>query len=134
MIAAGVCGLILPLSAVTQAHAGERKDPYPMPTSFGPFRFTSPSDEIAMARSAAPAAISDGTEVLTLGRQGYINDGGGHSHPHVMFFMPHTDGAAWGANSPGVPGFSQDVSPRATIFFVAVPKWSDASLALPEKH
>jgi hypothetical protein len=230
MIGAGACGLLLLLSAVTPVSAGGAKGPYPVPASFERFRFASPSEEIAMARSAAPASISNDAEILTLGsqgyetavkgkngfvclvqrswgdpfddpefwnprvrtslclnpaavrsvlpsyleitrwvlsgvskakmierthaamaahaipdplpgsmsymmsKQGYINDGSGHWYPHVMFFMPHTDGAAWGANAPGAPVFSQDVSPQMTIFFVVVSKWSDGSPASPEKH
>ncbi|OOG42524.1 hypothetical protein [Rhodanobacter sp. C05] len=230
MIGAGACSLILLLSAVTRAGAEKTKGPYPTPASFEQFRFTSPSEEIAMARSAAPTSISNDAEILTLGsqgyetavkgkngfvclvqrswgdpfddpefwnpkvrtslclnpaavrsvlpsyleitrwvlsgvpkakmiertnaamaahtipdplpgsmsymmsKQGYINDGSGHWHPHLMFFMPHTDGATWGANSPGAPVFSQDISPQMTIFFVVVSKWSDGSPASPEKH
>jgi hypothetical protein len=230
MIGVGACSLILLLNAATRASAKEMKGPYPTPASFEQFRFASPSEEIAMARSAAPASISNDAEILTLGgngyetavkgkngfvclvqrswgdpfddpefwnpkvrtslclnpaavqsvlpsylemtrwvlsgvskakmiertnaemaahaipdplpgsmsymmsKQGYINDSAGHWHPHVMFFMPHTNGATWGANSPGAPVFSQDVSPQMTIFFVVVSKWSDGSPASPEMH
>ena len=69
-----------------------------------------------------------------MSKQGHINDASGHWHSHVMFFLPHTDGAAWGANVPGAAVYSQDVSPLVTIFFVLVPTWSDGSSALAEKH
>jgi hypothetical protein len=231
MIRVGSCSLILLLGTVAPAEAEETKRSYPTPTSFEQFRFADPSEEIAMARSAAPASISNGAEILTLGKQGYetavkgkngfvcliqrswvnpfddpefwnpkirvsicvnpaaarsvlpdylqrtrwvlsgvskakmaertseaiaahtipdplpgamsymmskqgyIHDNVGHWYSHVMFFVPHTDSAAWGANSPGVPVFSQDVGPQpVTFFFVVVPKWSDGSLVFPEGH
>ena len=231
MIGASACCLILLLNAVMPASAAEAENSYPTPASFGQFRFANPSGEIAMARSAAPASISNDAEILMLGsrgyetavkvrngfvclvqrswvnpfddpefwnpkirvpiclnsaaarsvlpvylerthwmlsgvpkatmdartraamaahaipdqlpgsmsymmsRQGYIHDNAGHWHSQVMFFMPHTDGAAWGANAPGAPVFSQDVGPQPiSFFFVLVPKWSDGSLVFPEKH
>ena len=35
------------------------------------------NQEIALARSAAPESISDGAEVMVLGREGYTNRGEG---------------------------------------------------------
>lgn len=52
-----------------------------------------------------------------------------HWYPHVMFFVPATDGSPWGANLPGSQIFSttSDVEP-VTTYFVVVPKWSDGTL------
>lgn len=230
MIRARASTLILIFGAVALANAEESKSPYPTPKSFEEFRFADRSEEIAMARSAAPPSISNDAEILTLGRQsyetavkgkngfvclvqrswantfdngefwnprirapicfnpaavrsvlpvylertrwalsgvprtemiartsaaisahtipdpqpgsmsymmskqGYINDDSHHWYAHVMFFMPRMDGASWGANSPGVPVFSDDSGPQpVTVFFVVVPKWSDGSLVFPEK-
>lgn len=49
-------------------------------------------------------------------------------YPHVMFYLPATKGAAWGANVRGGPVFSttSDAEP-ITTFFVVVPRWSDGS-------
>jgi hypothetical protein len=229
-IGAGLLGLLLMLGALTPAKA-ETKDSYPQPTSFEQFRIASPSEEIALARTAAPDSISKDAEILTMSSKGYetavkgkntfvclvqrswgspfesaefwnpkirspiclnhaavisvlpeylertrwvlanmskaemmtrtktalemhsirdpqpvsmsymmskqqyVSDAGGHWHPHVMYFLPRTDEAEWGANSPEVPVFSEDRDlPPSTLFFVIVPKWSDGSLAFPEKH
>ncbi len=50
-------------------------------------------------------------------------------YPHVMFYVPATDDAKWGANVRRAPIFSttSDAEP-ITTFFVVVPKWSDGSL------
>jgi hypothetical protein len=75
-----------------------------------------------------------GSMSYMMSKQGYINDDAYHWYSHVMFFMPRTDGASWGANSPGVPMFSDnDDLPPTTTFFVLVPKWSDGSLVSAEK-
>ena len=60
----------------------------------------------------------------------YINDSAHPWHPHVMFFAPRTDDAAWGANLPGSPMVADCTNEVQTcIFMVLVPKWSDGSLA-----
>jgi len=73
MYRTAACNLILLLGASVSvsAGAGETHGPYPTPASFEPFRFASPSEEIAMARRAAPASISKDAEILTLGSHGY---------------------------------------------------------------
>ncbi len=52
-----------------------------------------------------------------------------HWYPHVMFFVPATDGSPWGANVPGAPLYSatSTVVP-VTTYFLVVPKWSDGTL------
>jgi hypothetical protein len=226
MIAAAGGAWLMLLGVVVPAGAAGPQATYPPPTSFEPFRMASPAEEIALARSAAPASIANDAEILTLGshdyqttvkgkngftclvqrswvntfdnaefwnpkirvaiclnppavrsvlpadlettrwvlagvskdemaartraalaahrvadpepgamsymmsKQGYITDNGGHWYSHVMFFMPHTDGALWGANSTAAPVFSQDVGPM-TYFFVLVPKWSDGTAVFP---
>ena len=52
-----------------------------------------------------------------------------HWYPHVMFFVPATDGSPWGANVAGAPLFSatSTVEP-VTTYFLVVPKWSDGTL------
>jgi hypothetical protein len=65
-----------------------------------------------------------------LSKRGYLNDAAnGPWHPHVMFFAPRTDDAAWGANLPGSPVASDSVSyDETTIFFVVVSNWSDGTV------
>ena len=55
----------------------------------------------------------------------------GHFPPHLMFYVPRTDPAAWGAHHPGSPVL---LDPRAqggpvpiTVFMVPVRKRSDGT-------
>jgi hypothetical protein len=73
-------------------------------------------------------ALEPGAMCYMLSRQGYLNDRGGHWHPHVMFFLPPSEAASWGANLSGSPIFEDDNAPdRMTVFMVPVPKWSDGT-------
>lgn len=55
----------------------------------------------------------------------------GHWHPHVMFHLPRTDTAGWGANVAGSHVFAdptQATEPEPeTTFFVVVDSWSDGT-------
>jgi hypothetical protein len=63
-----------------------------------------------------------------LSKEQYLNDGAVHWHPHLMFFVPQTDAATWGANLDSSPVLaSQDPQDRLTIFMVPVANWSDGS-------
>ena len=71
-----------------------------------------------------------GAMCYMLSKQGYLGDGNGHWHPHLMFFLPLTEPAVWGADLPGSPVFSnKDDLGRMTVFMVVVAKWSDGTLA-----
>jgi hypothetical protein len=74
-----------------------------------------------------------GAVCYMMSKGGYLNDAAGGSwHPHVMYFAPRTNDAAWGANLPGSPIASDSASyDETTIFFVVVPTWSDGT---PEPH
>jgi hypothetical protein len=69
-ITVGSFGLVVALGAAWQAQAQEAKAPY---TSMAPIEQyqMERNAEIALARSAAPAAISRDATVLVLGRKGY---------------------------------------------------------------
>ncbi len=76
-----------------------------------------------------------GAMCYMLSKQGYLNDQAGHWHPHLMFFVPPTDAAAWGANLPGSAIVSGDVpEDRLTIFMIPVPTWSDGTSDLTPEH
>src|SRR5262249_45180530 len=48
-----------------------------------------------------------------------------HWYPHVMFYVPATDGSPWGANVPEGPLFSAtSTAVPVTTYFLLVPKWS----------
>ncbi len=225
-IGPAVCGLAWLLGVVGSAGADDARAVYPVMAPIEQYRMASSSDEIALARSAAPASISADASVLTLGdhgfdtalkgkngfvclvwrswtagfndaefwnpklrspiclnpaaarsvlpaylertkwaiagvskadmiartksalaadafvmpepgamafmmsKRGYLGDRGGHWHPHLMFFLAHVDGAAWGADLHGSPVFSAQGDPEpVTTFFVPVTRWSDGTPA-----
>jgi hypothetical protein len=76
-----------------------------------------------------------GAMCYMMSKQGYLNDRDGHWHPHLMFFLPVTDPASWGAGLPGSPvlGF-KDVPSGLTLFMVPVGKWSDGTAAPMTEH
>ncbi len=71
-----------------------------------------------------------GAMCYMMSKEQYLGDAGGHWHPHLMFFLPPTDPAAWGADLPGSPILSnKDPEGRMTVFMVPVGKWSDGTPA-----
>ena len=69
-------------------------------------------------------ALEPGAMCYMFSKQGYLNDSGGHWHPHLMFFIPLTDPASWGTGLPGSPvvvAFT-DTLERHTVFLVTVSK------------
>jgi hypothetical protein len=71
-----------------------------------------------------------GAMCYMMSKQGYLNDRDGHWHPHLMFFLPLTDPASWGANLPGSPVLGFKEAPDGlTLFMIPVGKWSDGTAA-----
>ena len=62
---------VFSLGASLQAQAQPEKPRYPAMASLSQYLISDKDSEIALARSAAPASISDGAEVMVLGRDGY---------------------------------------------------------------
>jgi hypothetical protein len=58
-------------AATPQARAQAQKSPYPAMAGLNQYLMPDEKSEIALARSAAPASISDGAEVMVLTRTGY---------------------------------------------------------------
>jgi hypothetical protein len=76
-------------------------------------------------RDAEPRA---GAMCFMMSKQGYLADAVGHAHPHLMFFLPHSEGSAWGANLPGSPvAADQGKLDAFMTFFVTVTKWFDGT-------
>ena len=71
LIALAFLLLVVIPGATSQARAQARKAPYPAMAPLGQYLIPDEKSEIALARSAAPASISDGAEVMVLGRTGY---------------------------------------------------------------
>ena len=67
---------VLP-GATCLARAQAEKAPYPAMAPLDQYLMPDKNSEIALARSAAPASISDGAEVMVLGRDGIHNRGEG---------------------------------------------------------
>ena len=63
--------LAVVLSAAWPGQAGDAKATYPSMAPLEQYLIADQNAEIALARSAAPAAISRDAEVLVLGRHGY---------------------------------------------------------------
>ena len=73
-------------------------------------------------------SMEPGAMCYMMSKEGYLNSRAGHWHPHLMFFVPLTDGDTWGADLPGSPVIAFKDSPdRLTIFMVPVRKWSDGT-------
>jgi hypothetical protein len=71
-----------------------------------------------------------GAMCYMMSKDGYLGDGAGHWHPHLMFFLPPTDPVTWGADLPGSPILStKDAQGRLTVFLVPVGRWSDGTAA-----
>jgi hypothetical protein len=81
------------------------------------------------------ATPESGAMCYMMSKQAYLGDRDGHWHPHLMFFVPETDTATWGANLPGSPilGVKDDLD-RLTLFLIPVGKWSDGTAAPMNEH
>lgn len=70
-----------------------------------------------------------GAMCYMMSKEGYLNDRDGRWHPHLMFFVPLTEAAIWGAGSPGSPVVAAftDTPERLSVFLVPVGHWSDGT-------
>ena len=76
-----------------------------------------------------------GAMCYMMSKQGYLSDRGGHWRPHLMFFTPYIEPAAWGANLKGSPVLAFDDSiEHMTVFLVPVGRWSDGTAAPEPAH
>jgi hypothetical protein len=93
-----------------------------------------------MARTKAALAAKttvapeSGAMCYMMSKQAYLSTADGHWHPHLMFYLAHTSGAAWGADLEGSPVFSAHDVEDVTTFMVPVPEWSDGTPAVMEMH
>ncbi len=87
-------------------------------------------------------ALEPGAVDYMMAKSSYLTDNGGHNLPHLMFYAPTKDVAAWGANLPNSPvmavnywywssqSYPQLQSfPPIAVFLVPVDKWSDGTPA-----
>jgi len=77
-------------------------------------------------------SLGAGAMCFMMAKAAYLNDNGGHWHPHLMFFLQGDLASTWGAGLPGSPIFSSiDKLDETTTFMVPVQHWSDGS---PDIH
>jgi hypothetical protein len=70
-IASGTCGLAFLFTAIGPAGSLDAKASSPSGASLEQYRMASRSEEIALARTGAPAAIANDADVMVLGERGY---------------------------------------------------------------
>jgi len=86
--------------------------------------------------------LEPGAMSYMMSKASYLTDEGEHNGAHLMFYLPISDTASWGADLPGSPvgsgpyWFTSEKSSRAfkglppiNIFVVYVPNWSDGTAA-----
>jgi hypothetical protein len=74
-----------------------------------------------------------GSMCYMMSKQQYLSDRDVHWHPHLMFFVPLTDPASWGAGLSGSPVMGvKDAPGQLTLFLIAVGHWSDGTPAPKE--
>lgn len=87
-------------------------------------------------------ALEPGAVSYMMAKSSYLTDNGGHNGPHLMFYAPTTNMAAWGANLPNSPVMAVSLwylseqsypqlqsFPPVAVFLVGVDKWSDGTPA-----
>ena len=80
-------------------------------------------------------ALEVGAMCYMMSKQQYLSDRAAHWHPHVMFFVPETETATWGANFAGSPLLgSADKEDRLTVFLIPVGEWSDGTSGPALEH
>jgi hypothetical protein len=90
--------------------------------------------KVAFNKKELPA-LESGAMCYMMSKQSYLGDSAGHWHPHLMFFLPRTDAATWGADLPGSPILAgDDAQDRLTVFLIPVGKWSDGTAAPMYDH
>jgi hypothetical protein len=73
-------------------------------------------------------ALEPGAMCYMMSKQQHLNDGAGHWHPHLMFFVSGDAAKSWGADLPGSPMLADhDPEERVTIMMVWVGHWSDGT-------
>jgi hypothetical protein len=84
----------------------------------------------AVAKNELPMPEA-GAMSYMMSKEGNLGDSVGHWHPHLMFHVPKTDEASWGADLEGSPVLyndnNRDVPEPETIFMVTVLHWSDGT-------
>jgi hypothetical protein len=92
------------------------------------------SIKASLAKKELPMPES-GAMCYMLSKEGYLNSRAGHWHPHLMFIVPQTEAATWGANFPGSPILATDEpETQLTVFLIPVSNWSDGTTDAVDTH
>lgn len=92
------------------------------------------SIKAALDRKELPA-LESGAMCYMMSKHAYLTDDDGHNMSHLMFFVPLTEPATWGADLPGSPVIaSEDTQDRLTVFLIPVGQWSDGTAASMDVH
>lgn len=89
--------------------------------------------EDAYARKEMPA-LEPGAMGYMLSKDAYLTDAADHNGPHLMFYLPHKDPPAWGADvsdSPVLRGAEIKGVQPIDILMIPVGEWSDGTMAPP---
>jgi len=79
--------------------------------------------------------LETGAMCYMMSKDSYLDDRAGHWHPHLMFFIPQTEAATWGADLPGSPILAdKDALDRMTVYMVPLGKWSDGTADAMHEH
>lgn len=91
------------------------------------------AEKTAFENKKVPA-LEPGAMSYMLSKEQYLSDEGSHNFvPHLMFYTPHTDPAAWGADLPKSPVLSNPQFGGAEpidVLIVPVRRWSDGTSAM----
>jgi hypothetical protein len=83
----------------------------------------------ALDRKELPP-VEAGAMCYMMSKQQYLGDRDKQWHPHLMFFLPLTEPATWGADLPGSPVLGdKDLQGQVTVFLIPVGEWSDGTAA-----
>jgi len=81
----------------------------------------------ALDRKELPP-LDPGAMCYMMSKQQYLSDEDKSAGPHLMFFVSGDTTKSWGGNLPGSPVIAaNDPEERATVFIIAVGKWSDGT-------
>jgi hypothetical protein len=131
-----VSGVVCFLGLSGLALADTAKAPYPNRAPIAEYMMASAAEEIALARTAAPASISAGAEVLVLGPQGYavavkgtngfvclVERAWDAELTNPVFWNPHVRG----------PDCLNPAAARSVLpHFLERTKWALAGLTIPQ--
>jgi len=84
----------------------------------------------ALEKNELPA-LEPGAMCYMMSHDQRLGDGSGPWMPHLMFYLPKMDNAAWGSDQPGSPVVLNSMFNGApepvTVFMVVVSEWSDGT-------